>query len=137
MAASSAMQSILARPPLNRVVSNRSTKRVNQFLIPTSYVPHLPRYASSMRVRCMAEEDQQDLPKPVTNSPSPPQPQQTPRPAPKVSTKFSDILAFSGPAPERINGRLAMIGFVTALAVELSNGRMCLTRYPMVGFHGS
>ncbi|KAM3754966.1 hypothetical protein ACB098_02G003000 [Castanea mollissima] len=123
MAASSAMQSILARPPLNRVVSNRSTNRVNQLLTPTSYVPHLPRYASSMRVRCMAEEDQQEQPKPVTTSPSPPQPQQTPRPAPKVSTKFSDILAFSGPAPERINGRLAMIGFVAALAVELSNGQ--------------
>ncbi|XP_075653359.1 early light-induced protein, chloroplastic-like isoform X2 [Castanea sativa] len=117
MAASSAMQSILARPPLNRVVSNRSTNRVNQFLIPTSYVPHLPRYANSMRVRCMAEEQ----PKPT--SPSPPQPQQTPRPAPKVSTKFSDVLAFSGPAPERINGRLAMIGFVAALAVEVSNGQ--------------
>ncbi|KAL4642300.1 hypothetical protein ACB092_02G005900 [Castanea dentata] len=117
MAASSAMQSILARPPLNRVVSNRSTNRVNQFLIPTSYVPHLPRYASSMRVRCMAEEDQQEQPKPVTTSPSPPQP------APKVSTKFSDVLAFSGPAPERINGRLAMIGFVAALAVEVSNGQ--------------
>lgn len=32
------------------------------------------------------------------------------------------MLAFSGPAPERINGRLAMVGFVAALAVELSNG---------------
>ncbi|KAM4115864.1 hypothetical protein ACJW30_02G005800 [Castanea mollissima] len=123
MAASSAMQSILARPPLNRVVSNRSTNRVNQLLIPTSYVTHLPRYASSMRVRCMAEEDQQEQPKPVTTSPSPPQPQQTPRPAPNISTKFSDVLAFSGPAPERINGRLAMIGFVAALAVEVSNGQ--------------
>lgn len=39
-----------------------------------------------------------------------------------MSTKFSDLLAFSGPAPERINGRLAMVGFVAALAVELSKG---------------
>jgi len=39
-----------------------------------------------------------------------------------VRTKFSDLFAFSGPAPERINGRLAMIGFVAALAVELSKG---------------
>ncbi|MQL00569.1 chlorophyll A-B binding protein, partial [Escherichia coli] len=39
-----------------------------------------------------------------------------------MSTKFSDVLAFSGPAPERINGRLAMIGFVAAIAVELANG---------------
>ena len=41
---------------------------------------------------------------------------------PKVSTKFSDVLAFSGPAPERINGRLAMVGFVAAVAVELARG---------------
>ncbi|WVZ62108.1 hypothetical protein U9M48_011893 [Paspalum notatum var. saurae] len=33
-----------------------------------------------------------------------------------------DALAFSGPAPERINGRLAMVGFVSALAVEASSG---------------
>lgn len=33
------------------------------------------------------------------------------------------MFAFSGPAPERINGRLAMIGFVAAMAVELSNGQ--------------
>jgi len=33
------------------------------------------------------------------------------------------LFAFSGPAPERINGRLAMIGFVAAMAVELSKGQ--------------
>lgn len=33
-----------------------------------------------------------------------------------------DALAFSGPGPERINGRLAMVGFVSALAVEASRG---------------
>nr|AAK52823.1 early light-inducible protein ELIP [Zea mays] len=33
-----------------------------------------------------------------------------------------DALAFSGPAPERINGRLAMVGFVSALAVEATRG---------------
>ncbi|GJT06013.1 hypothetical protein Tco_0840475 [Tanacetum coccineum] len=43
-----------------------------------------------------------------------------PSSAPKVSTQFSDLLSFRGPAPERINGRLAMIGFVSALAVELT-----------------
>jgi hypothetical protein len=40
-----------------------------------------------------------------------------------VSTKFSDVFAFSGPAPERINGRLAMVGFVAAMAVELYRGQ--------------
>ena len=38
------------------------------------------------------------------------------------STSIWDALAFSGPAPERINGRLAMVGFVTALAVEAGRG---------------
>ncbi|XP_057771539.1 early light-induced protein 1, chloroplastic [Salvia miltiorrhiza] len=51
-----------------------------------------------------------------------PQPNPTP-PKPKMSTSFFDVLAFSGPAPERINGRLAMTGFVTAIAVELASGR--------------
>ncbi|CAA7015375.1 unnamed protein product [Microthlaspi erraticum] len=79
-------------------------------------------------VRCMAEGDPMkdesapstsaSQPLPKSSSPAPPPP---PR-KPKVSTKFSDLLAFSGPAPERINGRLAMVGFVAALAVELSKG---------------
>uniref|UniRef100_A0ACD5UPG3 Uncharacterized protein n=1 Tax=Avena sativa TaxID=4498 RepID=A0ACD5UPG3_AVESA len=43
-------------------------------------------------------------------------------PSPKPSTSIWDALAFSGPAPERINGRLAMVGFVTALAVEAGRG---------------
>ncbi|XP_060182037.1 early light-induced protein, chloroplastic-like [Lycium barbarum] len=41
---------------------------------------------------------------------------------PKPSTNFIDVFSFSGPAPERINGRLAMIGFVAAMGVELANG---------------
>ena len=55
-----------------------------------------------------------------TSSPSPaPAP---PKPKPKASTEIWDVLAFSGPAPERINGRLAMVGFVAALSVEASRG---------------
>ncbi|RCV09736.1 hypothetical protein SETIT_2G053300v2 [Setaria italica] len=51
----------------------------------------------------------------------------TPTPKPKAAKKPAspglwDALAFSGPAPERINGRLAMVGFVSALAVEASRG---------------
>nr|CAB3452104.1 unnamed protein product [Digitaria exilis] len=45
----------------------------------------------------------------------------TPTPAAK-SPGLWDALAFSGPAPEGINGRLAMVGFVSALAVEASRG---------------
>lgn len=41
---------------------------------------------------------------------------------------MTDLFAFSGPAPERINGRLAMVGFVAAAAVELSNGTDLLSQ---------
>ncbi|XP_020579807.1 early light-induced protein 1, chloroplastic [Phalaenopsis equestris] len=36
---------------------------------------------------------------------------------------FWEALAFDGPGPERINGRLAMLGFVSALAVEVARGQ--------------
>ncbi|KAK9813113.1 hypothetical protein WJX72_009260 [[Myrmecia] bisecta] len=32
----------------------------------------------------------------------------------------ADIMAFAGPVPERTNGRIAMIGFVAAVAAELA-----------------
>ena len=34
----------------------------------------------------------------------------------------ADAMAFSGPAPETVNGRLAMLGFAAALGAELSTG---------------
>ncbi|KAJ9537100.1 hypothetical protein OSB04_029833 [Centaurea solstitialis] len=74
----------------------------------TTQLPSLKKN-SAFSVRCMA------------TPPSPPR-------ATKVSTKFSDVLAFGGPAPERINGRLAMIGFVSAVAVELSSGQDVFTQ---------
>ncbi|XP_059066565.1 early light-induced protein 1, chloroplastic-like [Cryptomeria japonica] len=51
-----------------------------------------------------------------------------PAPQKKVSTKFGDVFAFSGPAPETINARLAMVGFVSAVAVELASGEDLVTR---------
>ncbi|QCE08290.1 early light-induced protein, chloroplastic [Vigna unguiculata] len=109
MAASSyAMQSILANPMMG--MSTRS--RVNHFGIPAMYL----RRNVSLRVRSMAEEEQQ-------SEPAEPMKQPATTASPKVSTKFSDVLAFSGPAPERINGRLAMIGFVAAMAVEVAKGQ--------------
>ncbi|CAL5091100.1 unnamed protein product [Urochloa decumbens] len=44
------------------------------------------------------------------------------KPAEPKPAGLWDALAFSGPAPERINGRLAMVGFVSALAVEAARG---------------
>lgn len=49
----------------------------------------------------------------------PPPPTPTAVPA---SAGFGDLMAFSGPAPEVINGRLAMLAFVAAVGAELSSG---------------
>lgn len=120
MAMSAVMQTIPASP-VTRVIMNGS--RLN--LLPSSSShAYAPRSAANLRVRCMAEEIPKEESSPVTPpAPTPkPQPIISPPPPPKVSTNFFDVLAFSGPAPERINGRLAMIGFVAAMAVELSNG---------------
>ncbi|KAF5452765.1 hypothetical protein F2P56_027732 [Juglans regia] len=108
MATSATMQSILSSN-LSTCLTNRP--RVNQFLPNANHVLRLPR-STCMRVRCKANEEQQTSP-----------PRYIPQPPKVISTKFSDLLAFSGPAPERINGRLAMIGFVAAMAVEVSRGQ--------------
>ena len=39
---------------------------------------------------------------------------------------LGELMAFSGPAPELINGRLAMLAFVAALGAELSTGESVL-----------
>nr|POF14573.1 early light-induced protein 1, chloroplastic [Quercus suber] len=44
-----------------------------------------------------------------------------PQSTPKVSTNFYDLLAFSGPAPKRINSKLAMIGFVSAMGISMES----------------
>ncbi|XP_040382151.1 low molecular mass early light-inducible protein HV60, chloroplastic [Oryza brachyantha] len=84
------------------------------------------RRAVAVVVRAQSEPDvepteqQQEA---AASSPATPSPAaKLPKAAKKPSTKLSDVLAFSGPAPERINGRLAMVGFVSALAVEASRG---------------
>merc|ERR1712113_815512 len=43
-------------------------------------------------------------------------------PPPPKSVSFGEAMAFSGAAPEAINGRLAMLGFVAALGAEASSG---------------
>ncbi|GLJ41891.1 hypothetical protein SUGI_0867480 [Cryptomeria japonica] len=72
-----------------------------------SHISRLPN--SSLQVKCMAAKD----------------PKET---STKVSTKFGDLFAFSGPAPEIINGRAAMLGFVSAIAVEVASGRDLLSQ---------
>ncbi|MBA0768447.1 hypothetical protein Gotri_017248 [Gossypium trilobum] len=124
MAASSSamqMQSLLLASPMTGLASK---SQMVQFY----NVKPMPRFQRklNLQVRCLAEEGDKKEPMPAATTPEPKQ--SPPRISPKVSTKFSDVFAFSGPAPERINGRLAMVGFVAALAMELSNGQDVLTQ---------
>ncbi|XP_020096736.1 early light-induced protein 1, chloroplastic-like isoform X2 [Ananas comosus] len=84
--------------------------------------PALVPRKHALRVRCAGDQKIQDSAPTTPPSPTSTGPTTAPKPQPKVSTKFSDVLAFSGPAPERINGRLAMVGFVSAVAVEVAKG---------------
>ncbi|KMT12361.1 hypothetical protein BVRB_5g102960 [Beta vulgaris subsp. vulgaris] len=118
------MQSLLANP----VGSFANGSRMTSMVSPLGFYPRMSNRVN-FAVKCMAEEGGQGEPKldsglPKTTPPmaASPTPTPTPKPQPKVSTSFADLFAFSGPAPERINGRLAMIGFVAAIAVELSKG---------------
>ncbi|KAG6530847.1 early light-induced protein 1, chloroplastic-like [Zingiber officinale] len=85
--------------------------RIYSAALPSNALLSPKRVGRVTPVRCQAEEQRSQEP-PVT----------VPTPKPKESTRFFDILAFSGPGPERINGRLAMIGFASAIAVELARG---------------
>jgi hypothetical protein len=77
-----------------------------------------------LRVKCMAEADPQPKESVTPSTQSTTRIPPPPPPAPKkVSTKFGDVFAFSGPAPETINGRLAMLGFVSAVGVEVASGK--------------
>merc|ERR1712093_693097 len=52
---------------------------------------------------------------------TPPPPPPPPAPV-KKSVSFGDAMAFSGAGPETINGRLAMLGFISALGAEAASG---------------
>ncbi|GLJ59106.1 hypothetical protein SUGI_1492970 [Cryptomeria japonica] len=71
--------------------------------------------SSSLKVKCMAKETSPT--EGVSSSSST-----------KMSTKFGDLFALSGPAPEIINGRAAMLVFVSAIAVEVASGRDLLSQ---------
>ncbi|TQD82652.1 hypothetical protein C1H46_031765 [Malus baccata] len=120
MSAIVSMQSIFT----SSVAYGVGKSRVNQLIVSANYPVSLRKHAH-MRVISMAKDDQKEQPTTYASENSEPAPSSPlpPRPSPKVTPKISDVLAFSGPAPERINGRLAMVGFVAALAVELSKGQ--------------
>ena len=76
--------------------------------------------SGGLTIRCQAKDKPQDVePGSTVNPAEGNQFKQEPN---AKSTTIWDALAFSGPGPERINGRLAMVGFVSALAVEAARG---------------
>ncbi|KAB1704706.1 hypothetical protein FNE61_28965, partial [Klebsiella pneumoniae] len=125
MATCGVMQSMILGTP----VSNLSKK--NQ-LVPCCYFPQHQRN-SGLRVKCMSEDGEKDQ-TPSTLGDTVPTPKPTPPPVAKPSTNFRDVFAFSGPAPERINGRLAMIGFVAAIGAELATGSDIFAQLSSGGF---
>ncbi|CAL8073800.1 unnamed protein product [Prunus armeniaca] len=116
-ASSSSMQSIFLASSVAYGAGKNKSVGVSHLVAPT-----LHSYPHMMRVSSMAKDGQKKQPSTVTNASKFPPPSPS-SPPPEVSTKLSELFAFSGPAPERINGRLAMVGFVSALAVELYNGQ--------------
>ncbi|KAH9324682.1 hypothetical protein KI387_004860, partial [Taxus chinensis] len=114
----------------------RSPAALNCGAIQRSYLGHISRMPNRhLQVKCMAETDPESKetstiteisPPPTASTPTtsftPPTTSFTPPIKKKASTKFGDVFAFSGPAPETINGRLAMVGFVSAIGVELASG---------------
>jgi len=95
---------------------------------PASWSPALPR-RRALLVRAQTEPGMKPTKETTSASTSSPSPSPSPTPSPvapkpklKANPSVWDALAFSGPAPERINGRLAMVGFVAALSVEAARG---------------
>ncbi|KAK8478257.1 hypothetical protein V6N11_059426 [Hibiscus sabdariffa] len=127
MAMQMQMQSFLLASPVTGLANSNGRQMIPLYNVKSS--PRFQRNAAGLRVRCLAEEDElkEQVPLPKATPELKPNPSSAPK-APKPSTRFSDVLAFSGPAPERINGRLAMVGFVAALAVELSKGQDVFTQ---------
>ncbi|KAI8566307.1 hypothetical protein RHMOL_Rhmol02G0030400 [Rhododendron molle] len=100
MATSSVMQSILVSPVTGVAKGAGSSPTIPR----SCYLPRQGRNSG------MLDGQKEDVGSPVKATVA------------KVRTDFWDLLAFSGPGPERINGRLAMVGFVAAIAVELYKG---------------
>ncbi|EPS65382.1 early light inducible protein [Genlisea aurea] len=68
---------------------------------------------TKFRVRSISDGEKPTEAENVPKAKAPPPPPPT----------LSRIFAFGGPGPERINGRLAMIGFVAAIGAEFASGQ--------------
>ncbi|KAG8100519.1 hypothetical protein GUJ93_ZPchr0013g33902 [Zizania palustris] len=110
---------------------NFATTRMASRVVAGSHVgvcfPATGRRRAALVVRAQAEQRVDPTEETTASSPSP-SPTLTPaapsntKPKAAGGVKLLDVFVFSGPAPERINGRLAILGFMSSLDVEASSG---------------
>lgn len=101
-------QAIRTRANAQPVLSRRSAK----FIVRASQEEPTTRLPSTEEASSLQELSPTTVPEPVV------------RAAPAGSNPgIAELMAFAGPAPETINGRLAMLGFVAAVGAELSTGQ--------------
>ncbi|KAG0475434.1 hypothetical protein HPP92_015120 [Vanilla planifolia] len=96
------------------------TDAINLFPTDILEMPTAPIKSSEVSVK-RGDVEPQSTVETKEELPTPSLPTQSKRSEVK-NTGLWDVLAFSGPGPERINGRLAMIGFASAVAVEVASG---------------
>ncbi|KAL9662896.1 hypothetical protein QQ045_027731 [Rhodiola kirilowii] len=109
MAASAIMQSIFIPTP--SAASGLSTRAAP---ISLAGFGRRARRNANMGVKCALQQEGDNIPEEEAATSS----------ASKMSSpSITDLLEFSSPAPERINGRLAMLGFVSAIGAELLSGQ--------------
>uniref|UniRef100_A0A7N0VKA7 Uncharacterized protein n=1 Tax=Kalanchoe fedtschenkoi TaxID=63787 RepID=A0A7N0VKA7_KALFE len=124
MAALATMQSIFLPTPAARL-STRAAPSL-PWLTPSRLAQRALRNGN-MAVRCaVVQEALSDDPAAV--------PPSTQAASKKASPSITDLLKFSSPVPERINGRLAMLGFVSAIGAELISGQDVFSQISHGGF---
>merc|ERR1712241_1386153 len=114
------------RRPCTKVEKNtttRTTKKMNTATGMKNLTRALPKRVLAASVRRANRVVVRASEKPPTteasNSAATPPP---PPPPVKKSISFGDAMAFSGAGPETINGRLAMLGFISAHGAEAASG---------------
>jgi len=96
-----ARPSVSARPAARRVAVRSAGPEAPQ--TPAPAAPAAPAVEPMMAAAAPAAAPAAPIPAPVKGAPS-----------------FGEVMAFAGPAPETINGRLCMLAFVSAIGAELS-----------------
>uniref|UniRef100_A0A7N0V715 Uncharacterized protein n=1 Tax=Kalanchoe fedtschenkoi TaxID=63787 RepID=A0A7N0V715_KALFE len=131
MAASATMQSIFLPTPAARL-STRAAPSL-AWLTPSRLAQRALRNGN-MAVRCAVVQQERDPPKEAMSVDPAAVPPSTQATSKKASPSITDLLEFSSPAPERINGRLAMLGFVSAIGAELLSGQDVFSQISHGGF---